>query len=111
MSTTYNVHLIYYDENIELNSENFNYMKQFTDKIKGIYFPVNNINSLINLVNKLKNANKGEYYLSNLRKIGKNHSNLLQFINSIIIFYFYIDKYLHLKKQYPKIKNVVNNFS
>ena len=90
MEGSYNVHLIYYDENIELNSENFLYMKQFKDKIKGIYFPVNNINSLINLVNKLKNTNKGEIYFSNLRKSRKNHSNIFtiyKFNNYFLLLY------------------------
>ena len=113
MEGSYNVHLIYYDENIELNSENFLYMKQFKDKIKGIYFPVNNINSLVNLVNKLKKMEiKGKFTLVTSGSAAEKIIPICsQFINSIIIFCFYIDKYLPLKKKYPKIKNVVNDFS
>ena len=40
------VHLIYYDENMSYGSENYGYVKQFKNKIKGAFFAVNNISSL-----------------------------------------------------------------
>ena len=46
------VHLIYYDENIQFNSENYGYVKQFKNRIKGAFFPVKDIDSLKQLVEK-----------------------------------------------------------
>jgi hypothetical protein len=44
----YYTHLIYYDEHIDYKSENYKYVKTFKNKIKGAFFPVNNIDSLKN---------------------------------------------------------------
>ena len=53
----YYTHLIYYDENIDFGSENYGYVCDFKNKIKGAFFPIKNIDTLNNLVNKLKSIN------------------------------------------------------
>ena len=113
MSTTYNVHLIYYDENIEFQSENYGYMKQFKEKINGAFFAVKNVDSLKKLVNKLGALKiKGKFVLVTSGSAAEKIIPICsQLISQIIIFCFYVNKYLPLKNKYPKIKNVVNNFS
>ena len=109
----YNVHLIYYDENITFNSENYGYVKKFKNKIKGAFFAINNENELKKLINKLKSINiKGNFTLiTSGRAAEKVIPICSEFINNIIIFCFYIEKYLPLKQKYSKLKNVVNDFS
>lgn len=51
------VNLIYYDENIFFNSENYGYVKRFKNKIKGAFFAINNVTSLNRLIQKLKSIN------------------------------------------------------
>ena len=53
----YYTHLIYYDENIDYGSENYGYVNSFKNKIKGAFFPVKNIDTLKNVVNKLSSLN------------------------------------------------------
>ena len=109
----YYTHLIYYDENIDFGSENYGYVCDFKNKIKGAFFPIKNIDTLNNLVNKLKSIN----YKNSLTLItsGRAAEKIMpicsSIVNNVIIFCFYVDKYLPLKSKYPKIKAVLNDFS
>ena len=47
----YYTHLIYYDENIDYDSENYGYVCSLKNKIKGAFFPINKLDTLKNLVN------------------------------------------------------------
>jgi hypothetical protein len=107
----YQVHLIYYDENIT-NSENIGYVNQFKNKIEGAFFPVGNIESLRKLVNKLNSIQlDGSCILVTSGSAAEKSipicSNL---VSNIIIFCFYKEKYLPLKDKYPKIISVLNSF-
>lgn len=107
------VHLIYYDENINYNSENYGYVKQFKNKIKGAFFPVKTVDSLKKLVEKFKSISiYGSFTLvtsgSAAEKVIPICSSL---VNNVIIFCFRVDRYLPLKNKYPKIKTVLNNYS
>ena len=107
------VHLIYYDENIDFNSENYGYVKKFKNRIKGAFFPVKNVDSLKKLVEKIKSISvKGSFTLvTSGRAAEKVIPICSSIINSVIIFCFYVDKYIPLKNKYSKIKNVLNDFS
>ena len=48
------VNLIYYDENIYFNSENYGYVKNFKNKIEGAFFAVKNEESLKKIIKKIK---------------------------------------------------------
>lgn len=106
------VHLIYYDENIDFNSENYGYVKKFKNTIQGAFFPVKTIDSLKKLVEKLKSITiKGAFTLvTSGRAAEKVIPICSSIINNIIIFCFYIDKYLPLKVKFPKIKQVLADF-
>ena len=107
------VHLIYYDENIQFNSENYGYVKQFKNRIKGAFFPVKDIDSLKQLVEKFTSIKiNGSFTLiTSGRAAEKVIPICSSFINNVIIFCYYIEKYLPLKNKYSKIKNVINDFS
>ena len=49
----YYTNVIYYDENIEHDSENYGYVKILKNKILGAFFPVKDINTLKNVINRL----------------------------------------------------------
>ena len=108
----YYTHLIYYDENIDYGSENYQYVCSFKNKIKGAFFPVKNINTLKNLVEKLKKIeiNNSITLITSGRAAEKIIPLCSSLVNKVIIFCFYIDKYLPLKSKFPKIKEVVNDF-
>ena len=57
----YYTHVIYYDENIDYESENYRYVCSFKNKIKGAFFPVKDTNTLKNLIEKLKQGNINNY--------------------------------------------------
>ena len=109
----YYTHLIYYDENIDFDSENYGYVKIFKNKIKGAFFPVNNINILKNLVSKLQSMNISNSFtlITSGRAAEKVIPICSSLVNRVIIFCFYVDKYLPLKLKYPIIKTVLNDFS
>jgi len=106
-------HLIYYDENIDYGSENYEYVCHFKNKIKGAFFPIKNIDTLNYLVNKLKSIN----YKNSITLItsGRAAEKIMpicsSIVNNVIIFCFYVDKYLPLKLKFSKIKAVLNDFS
>ena len=108
----YYTNLIYYDENIEYDSENYGYVKFFKNKIKGAFFPVNNENTLQNLVKRLQSMNYTNSFtlVTSGRAAEKIIPICSSIINKVIIFCFYIDKYLPLKSKFSKIKAVLNDF-
>ena len=108
----YYTNLIYYDENIDYDSENYGYVKAFKNKIQGAFFPVKDINSLKNVVNRLNkmNINNSFTLVTSGRAAEKVIPICSSVINRIIIFCFYVDKYLPLKSKYGKIKAVINDF-
>ena len=108
----YYTHLIYYDENIDFGSENYQYVCSFKNKIKGAFFPVKNMNTLKNLVEKLKlvKINNPITLISSGRAAEKIMPICSSLVKKVIIFCFYIDKYLPLKSKFPVIKEVVNDF-
>ena len=108
----YYTNLIYYDENIDYDSENYGYVKAFKNKIQGAFFPVKDINTLKNVVNRLNkmNINNSFTLVTSGRAAEKVIPICSSVINRIIIFCFYVDKYLPLKSKYGKIKAVINNF-
>ena len=107
------VHLIYYDENMSYGSENYGYVKQFKNKIKGAFFAVNNISSLNYLVNKLNSTYiNGKFTLVTSGRAADKVIPICQsLIDNAIIFCYYVDKYIPLKYKYSKLKHVLNNFS
>ena len=109
----YYTHLIYYDENIDYGSENYGYVCNFKNRIKGAFFPVNNMDTLKKLVNKLSSINiKNSFTLiTSGRAAEKIMPICSSLINKAIIFCFYVDKYIPLKSKFPKIKAVLNDFS
>ena len=106
------VNLIYYDDNISFNSENYGYVKRFKNKIKGAFFAINNVTSLNRLIQKLKlmNLNNKFTLITSGRAAEKVIPICSDLIDNVIIFCYYIDKYLPLKNKYSKIKSVVNDF-
>ena len=108
----YYTHVIYYDENIDYESENYRYVCSFKNKIKGAFFPVKDTNTLKNLIEKLKqgNINNSITLITSGRAAEKIIPICSSLINKVIIFCFYIEKYLPLKSKFPKIKEVVNDF-
>ena len=104
--------LIYYDENIDYDSENYGYVKIFKNKIKGAFFPIKNIDTLKNVVNRLNkmNINNSFTLVTSGRAAEKVIPICSSIINSVVIFCFYVDKYLPLKSKYSKIKSVINDF-
>ena len=108
----YYTHLIYFDENIDYGSENYGYVNSFKNKIKGAFFPVKNIDTLKNVVNKLSSLNINNIALvTSGRAAEKVIPICSSIINRVIIFCFYVDKYIPLKSKYSKIKSVLNDFS
>ena len=109
----YYTHLIYYDENIDFGSENYGYVCDFKNKIKGAFFPIKNINTLNFLVNKLKSVNfkNSLTLITSGRAAEKIMPICSSIVNNVIIFCFYVDKYLPLKSKFPKIKAVLNDYS
>ena len=109
----YYTHLIYYDENIDYGSENYGYVYDFKNKIKGAFFPIKNLNTLYCLVNKLKSKNfkNSLTLITSGRAAEKIMPICSSIVNNVIIFCFYVDKYLPLKSKFPKIKAVLNDFS
>ena len=109
----YYTHLIYYDEHIDYDSENYGYVKTFKNKIKGAFFPVNNIDTLKKLVNKISSMNLNNSFtlVTSGRAAEKIIPICSSIINSVIIFCFYINKYIPLKSKFSKIKSVLNDFS
>ena len=108
----YYTNLIYYDENIDYDSENYGYVKTFKNKIQGAFFPVKDINTLKNVVNRLNSMNIKNSFTSvtSGRAADKVIPICSSLINRVIIFCFYVNKYLPLKTKYVKIKAVINNF-
>ena len=106
------VNLIYYDENISFNSENYGYVKNFKNKIEGAFFAIKNEDALKKIIKKIKLINfNGKFTLiTSGRAAEKIIPICSDIINNIIIFCFYIDKYIPLKNKYSKIKNVLNSF-
>ena len=109
----YYTHLIYYDENIDYGSENYGYVCNFKNRIKGAFFPVNNMDTLKKLVNKLSSINIQNSFtlITSGRAAEKIMPICSSLINKAIIFCFYVDKYIPLKSKFPKIKAVLNDFS
>lgn len=108
----YNTHLIYYDENIDYGSENYGYVSSFKNKIKGAFFPIKNIDTLKKVVNKLSSLNINKFTLvTSGRAAEKVIPICSNIIDRVIIFCFYVDKYIPLKSKYSKIKSVLNDFS
>ena len=109
----YYTHLIYYDENIDYGSENYGYVCDFKNKIKGAFFPIKNLNTLNFLVNKLKSVNfkNSLTLITSGRAAEKIMPICSSIVNNVIIFCFYVDKYLPLKSKFPKIKAVLNDYS
>ena len=108
----YYTNLIYYDENIDYDSENYGYVKAFKNKIQGAFFPVKDINTLKNVVNRLNkmNINNSFTLVTSGRAAEKVIPICSSVINRVIIFCFYVNKYLPLKSKYEKIKAVINDF-
>lgn len=108
----YSVHLIYYDEHMDYGSENYGYIKKFREKIKGAFFPVNNINSLKKLITVLQFSNlKSKFTLVTCGSASEKVIPICwPIIKQIIIFCFYINKYLPLKSKYGKVKAIINDF-
>lgn len=105
--------LIFYNENINIGSESYEDVKILKNMKNGSFFPVNNLYSLKELVTKLHNMNnKMSFGLitpgSYAEKVIPVCSTL---VNYIIIYCFYVERYLHLKNKYPKVKQVYNLFS
>ena len=98
----YYTHLIYYDENIDYGSENYEYVCSFKNKIKGAFFPVKNENTLNNLIEKLKQGNISNSItlITSGRAAEKIMPICSSLVNNVIIFCFYIDKYLPLKSKF-----------
>ena len=108
----YNTHLIYYDENIGYGSENYGYVSSFKNKIKGAFFPIKNIDTLKKVVNKLSSLEINKFTLvTSGRAAEKVIPICSNIIDRVIIFCFYVDKYIPLKSKYSKIKSVLNDFS
>ena len=108
----YNTHLIYYDENIDYGSENYGYVSSFKNKIKGAFFPIKNIDTLKKVVNKLSSLDINKFTLvTSGRAAEKVIPICSNIIDRVIIFCFYVDKYIPLKSKYSKIKSVLNDFS
>ena len=108
----YYTHLIYYDENIDYGSENYGYVSSFKNKIKGAFFPVKNIDTLKKVVNKLSSLDINKFTLvTSGRAAEKVIPICSNIIDRVIIFCFYVDKYIPLKSKYSKIKSVLNDFS
>ena len=107
------VHLIYYDENMDFDSENYGYVKQFKNRIKGAFFPVKNKSSFQKLINKLKltKINGTLTLITSGRAAEKIIPICSSLVNNVIIFCYNIDRYLPLKKDFPKINNILNSFS
>ena len=109
----YKTHLIYYDENINFNSENYGYVKRFKNKIEGAFFPVKDTDSLRDVINKLSSINI--YASITLVTSGSAFEKIMPICSSlvkdVIIFCFRKEKYLPLKSKYSKLKSVLTGFS
>ena len=108
----YYTNVIYYDENIEHDSENYGYVKILKNKILGAFFPVKDINTLKNVINRLSSMKVNNTFtlITSGRAAEKVIPICSSLINRVIIFCFYINKYLPLKSKYGKIKAVLNDF-
>ena len=93
--------------------ENYGYVCTLKNKIKGAFFPINKLDTLKNLVNKLKSINiqNSITLVTSGRACEKIMPICSSIVNKVIIFCFYIDKYLPLKSKFPKVKAVLNDFS
>ena len=105
--------LIFYNENINLGSESYEDVKILKNMKKGGFFPVNNLYSLKELVRKLRNMNNNMSF--GLITSGSYAEKVIPvcstLVNYIIIYCFYVERHLHLKFKYPKVKQVYNIFS
>ena len=108
----YYTNVIYYDENIEHDSENYGYVKILKNKILGAFFPVKDINTLKNVINRLSSMKVNNTFtlITSGRAAEKVIPICSSLINRVIIFCFYINKYLPLKSKYVKIKAILNDF-
>ena len=108
----YYTNVIYYDENIDYDSENYGYVKTFKNKIQGAFLPIKDINTLNTVVNRLNSMkiNNSFTLITSGRAAEKVIPICSSIINKAIIFCFYVDKYLPLKSKYSSIKAVLNNF-
>ena len=108
----YYTNVIYYDENIDYDSENYGYVKTFKNKIQGAFLPIKDINTLNSIVNRLNSMkiNNSFTLITSGRAAEKVIPICSSVINKAIIFCFYVDKYLPLKSKYSSIKAVLNNF-
>jgi len=106
------VNLIHFDKNMKKN-ENFEYYRYFSIKLIGEYRPFENINMLKLFLSKTKQIPEPPSYI--LMISGSESIDILNefhdfsFITDIIIFCFEINKYIHLKEKYTKIKLISNN--
>ena len=88
------------------------YVKILKNKILGAFFPVKDINTLKNVINRLSSMKVNNTFtlITSGRAAEKVIPICSSLINRVIIFCFYINKYLPLKSKYGKIKAVLNDF-
>ena len=105
--------LIYYNEQISLGFEDYENAKTIKNMKRGGFFPVNNLTSLKKLIEKLKKMNVDCSFglITSGTYADKAIPICSTLVNYIIIYCFYIERNLHLKNKYPKIKKVYNIFS
>ena len=101
--------LIYYNEQISLGFEDYENAKTIKNMKRGGFFPVNNLTSLKKLIEKLKKMNVDCSFglITSGTYADKAIPICSTLVNYIIIYCFYIERNLHLKNKYPKIKKSI----
>ena len=108
----FKLNIIYYDENLKTSKENNANCSDFKMNTLGTFYGVHHYNLFLYICKRISEDSKIFTLIcsgSAAEKIFKYSSNFYQ-INRFNIYCFHKEKYIYLFNQYPKLKNIYNNF-
>ena len=114
ITKTYNINIIFYDEDLTRDSENNYYCSYFKSKLEGTFYGINHFNLFQYICHKIQ-QNQRNFILITTGKYAEKIFNFCEQnnINKIYKYYIYcIDrtKYISLLGTFPNLKGIFINF-
>ena len=113
LTKTFNINLIFYDEELSKSSENNSLCSYFKSKLEGAFYGINHFNLFKYICHKIQQNSKDFILISVGRYAEKIFNYCTQHnINQISIYYIYCgnrEKYLPLKNTFNQLKEVFTN--
>ena len=115
MTRTFNINIIFYDEQLSKLSENNCLCSYFKSKLEGAFYGINHFNLFKYICHKIQQNSRNFILIC----IGRYAEKIFTYctqnnINKINIFYIYCkerEKYFYLKDSFHQLKEIFNNFN